>query len=40
MKMENEISAHKAGVIKELAVEVGASVQVGDALVVIEDIES
>jgi biotin carboxyl carrier protein len=38
--MENEISAHKAGVITVLAVEVGASVQAGDALVVIEDIDS
>jgi acetyl-CoA/propionyl-CoA carboxylase, biotin carboxylase, biotin carboxyl carrier protein len=35
MKMENEITAHKAGVVTELAVSVGAAVQVGDTLAVI-----
>jgi acetyl-CoA/propionyl-CoA carboxylase biotin carboxyl carrier protein len=35
MKMENEITAHKAGVITELPVSVGASVSVGDTLAVI-----
>jgi acetyl-CoA/propionyl-CoA carboxylase biotin carboxyl carrier protein len=35
MKMENEITAHKAGVIAELPVSVGASVSVGDTLAVI-----
>ncbi len=35
MKMENEITAHKAGVIKELAVEVGGSVNSGDTIAVI-----
>ena len=37
MKMENEITAHKAGIVTELAVEVGASVSTGDPLVVIAD---
>jgi acetyl-CoA/propionyl-CoA carboxylase biotin carboxyl carrier protein len=35
MKMENEITAHKTGVISELPVTVGASVQLGDLLAVI-----
>jgi len=35
MKMENEITAHKAGVISELPIEVGVSVSAGDALAVI-----
>ncbi len=35
MKMENEISAHKTGVISELPVAVGAAVQAGDVLAVI-----
>ncbi len=35
MKMENEITAHKAGVIKELAIEVGGSVNSGDTIAVI-----
>jgi acetyl-CoA/propionyl-CoA carboxylase biotin carboxyl carrier protein len=35
MKMENEITAHKTGVISELPVTVGASVSVGDTLAVI-----
>jgi acetyl-CoA/propionyl-CoA carboxylase biotin carboxyl carrier protein len=35
MKMENEITAHKTGVIAELPVTVGASVSVGDTLAVI-----
>ncbi len=37
MKMENEITAHKAGVVAELRVAVGDSVRSGDALAVIED---
>jgi len=35
MKMENEITAHKAGIVSELPVTVGASVSVGDLLAVI-----
>jgi acetyl-CoA/propionyl-CoA carboxylase biotin carboxyl carrier protein len=35
MKMENEITAHKAGVVTELPIDVGASVSVGDAIAVI-----
>jgi acetyl-CoA/propionyl-CoA carboxylase, biotin carboxylase, biotin carboxyl carrier protein len=35
MKMENEITAHKAGVISELPVVVGAAVTTGDLLAVI-----
>ncbi len=35
MKMENEITAHKAGVVSELPVAVGASVATGDTLAVI-----
>jgi biotin carboxyl carrier protein len=37
--MENEITAHKAGKITELAVEVGASVSAGDALAVISAVD-
>jgi acetyl-CoA/propionyl-CoA carboxylase biotin carboxyl carrier protein len=40
MKMENEITAHKGGVIKDLHVQVGASVQAGDALALIADPDS
>ncbi len=36
MKMENEVTAHKAGTITELPIEVGASVASGDTLAVIE----
>jgi acetyl-CoA/propionyl-CoA carboxylase biotin carboxyl carrier protein len=36
MKMENEITAHKAGTISELPISVGASVASGDTLAVIE----
>ena len=36
MKMENEVTAHKAGTISELPAEVGASVASGDVLAVIE----
>jgi biotin carboxyl carrier protein len=32
MKMENELSAHKAGVVSSLAVRVGGSVKVGDVV--------
>jgi acetyl-CoA/propionyl-CoA carboxylase biotin carboxyl carrier protein len=39
MKMENEITAHKAGKITELAVEVGASVSAGDVLAVISAVD-
>ena len=35
--MENEITAHKAGVIAELPISVGDSVRSGDVLAVIED---
>jgi acetyl-CoA/propionyl-CoA carboxylase biotin carboxyl carrier protein len=35
MKMENEITAHKAGVVVELAAAVGAAVSIGDTLAVI-----
>jgi acetyl-CoA/propionyl-CoA carboxylase biotin carboxyl carrier protein len=35
MKMENEISAHKAGKVSELNVQVGGSVATGDTLAVI-----
>ncbi len=37
MKMENEIAAHKTGVIAELAVSEGDSVRSGDVLAVIKD---
>ncbi|MGH2841338.1 MAG: biotin/lipoyl-containing protein, partial [Solirubrobacteraceae bacterium] len=37
MKMENEITAHKTGVIAELAVAEGDSVAHGDTLAVIQD---
>ncbi|MEA2317044.1 MAG: acetyl-CoA/propionyl-CoA carboxylase, biotin carboxylase, biotin carboxyl carrier protein [Solirubrobacteraceae bacterium] len=37
MKMENEITAHKSGVIAELPVSEGASVTAGDTLAVITD---
>jgi acetyl-CoA/propionyl-CoA carboxylase biotin carboxyl carrier protein len=35
MKMENEITAHKAGTVAELPISVGASVATGDTLAVI-----
>jgi acetyl-CoA/propionyl-CoA/long-chain acyl-CoA carboxylase, biotin carboxylase, biotin carboxyl carrier protein len=35
MKMENEIAAHKAGVIAELPIAEGAAVSVGDTLAVV-----
>jgi acetyl-CoA/propionyl-CoA carboxylase biotin carboxyl carrier protein len=35
MKMENEITAHKAGTVSELPISVGASVTTGDTLAVI-----
>ncbi|MFN8133306.1 MAG: acetyl-CoA carboxylase biotin carboxylase subunit [Solirubrobacteraceae bacterium] len=35
MKMENEITAHKAGTVKDLPIAVGASVAAGDTLAVI-----
>ncbi len=35
MKMENEITAHKAGVVVELGVSVGAAVSIGDTLAII-----
>ena len=35
MKMENEITAHKAGKVAELPIAVGASVATGDTLAVI-----
>ncbi len=36
MKMENEITAHKAGKISKLAVEVGAAINAGDPIATIE----
>jgi acetyl-CoA/propionyl-CoA carboxylase biotin carboxyl carrier protein len=36
MKMENEITAHKAGKVSKLAVEVGASINAGDPIATIE----
>ena len=39
MKMENEITAHKAGVVKELAIEVGGAVNSGDTIAVITSAE-
>jgi acetyl-CoA/propionyl-CoA carboxylase, biotin carboxylase, biotin carboxyl carrier protein len=36
MKMENEITAHKAGTIKELPIKEGGSVTAGDTIAVIE----
>jgi len=39
MKMENEITAHKAGKVAELSVTVGASVATGDTLAVISTAE-
>jgi acetyl-CoA/propionyl-CoA carboxylase biotin carboxyl carrier protein len=39
MKMENEITAHKAGVVVELGAAVGAAVTAGDLIAVIVDIE-
>ena len=35
MKMENEITAHKSGVVAEISVAVGAAVSIGDTLAVI-----
>jgi biotin carboxyl carrier protein len=37
MKMENEITAHRAGSISEIVPAVGASVRVGDHLFTIVD---
>jgi acetyl-CoA/propionyl-CoA carboxylase biotin carboxyl carrier protein len=37
MKMENEITAHKAGTVSELPIAVGSSVATGDTLAVISD---
>jgi acetyl-CoA/propionyl-CoA carboxylase biotin carboxyl carrier protein len=39
MKMENEITAHKSGVIAELPITVGDSVRSGDTLAIIKDAE-
>jgi acetyl-CoA/propionyl-CoA carboxylase biotin carboxyl carrier protein len=36
MKMENEITAHKAGKVTALAVEVGGSINAGDPIATIE----
>ena len=36
MKMENEVTAHKAGTVASLPIAVGASVATGDVLAVIE----
>jgi acetyl-CoA/propionyl-CoA carboxylase biotin carboxyl carrier protein len=40
MKMENEITAHKAGTVAELPIAVGASVATGDTLAVITSAEA
>ena len=37
MKMENEIAAHRAGVVTELAVEPGQAVSSGQVLCVVVD---
>jgi acetyl-CoA/propionyl-CoA carboxylase biotin carboxyl carrier protein len=37
MKMENDIAAHRDGVVREIAAAVGASVRVGDAIAEIVD---
>ena len=37
MKMENEITAHKAGTVSELPIAVGSSVATGDTIAVISD---
>jgi acetyl-CoA/propionyl-CoA/long-chain acyl-CoA carboxylase, biotin carboxylase, biotin carboxyl carrier protein len=37
MKMENEITAHKAGTVSELPIAVGGSVATGDTIAVISD---
>ncbi len=39
MKMENEITAHKAGVVAELPIEPGQSVSAGDTIAVIKNAE-
>ena len=39
MKMENEITAHKSGVVEELPIEPGQSVSAGDTLAVIKSAE-
>lgn len=39
MKMENDLKAHKSGVMAEVHVAVGDSVEIGDALVSIGDAE-
>ncbi len=36
MKMENEVTAHRAGVVAELAIAVGQPVTTGQAICVIE----
>jgi len=40
MKMENEITAHRAGVVSELAVEPGASVASGQVICVVAEPDS
>jgi acetyl-CoA/propionyl-CoA carboxylase biotin carboxyl carrier protein len=35
MKMENEITAHKAGVLKELPIKEGAAINAGDPIALI-----
>jgi acetyl-CoA/propionyl-CoA carboxylase biotin carboxyl carrier protein len=40
MKMENEITAHKAGTVSELPIAVGASVATGDTLAVISSADA
>ena len=38
MKMENEITAHKAGVIKALPISEGAPIKSGDPIATIVDV--
>ena len=40
MKMENEITAHKAGVVAELPIKEGEAISAGATLVVIKDEDS
>lgn len=37
MKMENDLKAHKSGVVESIDVEVGQAVEIGDVLVTIAD---
>jgi acetyl-CoA/propionyl-CoA carboxylase biotin carboxyl carrier protein len=39
MKMENEVHAHRAGIVSQLSVEAGAAVTAGQVICVIGDVE-